>query len=143
MALQFARWSGLPFIGLRFSAIREPEEYETFPDTARDPHGGEWNVWGYVDARDVAQACRLSLTADVSGAEVFIIAAGDTASDRPNGELVETCFPSVEVRAGIGDHDTLLAIDKARRVLGYEPAFSWRDAVAVEATVGSSGSQRR
>jgi nucleoside-diphosphate-sugar epimerase len=143
MAVQFARWSGIPFIGLRFSAIREPVEYEAFPDTWGDPHMGEWNVWGYVDARDVAQACRLSLAADVSGAEVFIIAAVDTASDRPNAELLAACFPSVEVRDGVGDHDTLLGIDKARRLLGYEPAHSWRDAIAVPAAAGDSRTERR
>jgi nucleoside-diphosphate-sugar epimerase len=143
MAVQFARWSGIPFIGLRFSAIREPVEYEAFPDTWGDPHMGEWNVWGYVDARDVAQACRLSLAADVSGAEVFIIAAADTASDRPNAELLAACFPSVEVRDGVGDHDTLLGIDKARRLLDYEPAHSWRDAIAVTAAAGDSRSERR
>jgi nucleoside-diphosphate-sugar epimerase len=142
MAVQFARWSRIPFVGLRFSAIREPAEYEIFPDTWHDPHAGEWNVWGYVDARDVAQACRISLAADVSGAEVFIIAAGDTASDRPNGELLATCFPSVRVASEIGEHDTLLAIGKARRVLGYEPAHSWRDTVAVEATAGAPGRGR-
>jgi nucleoside-diphosphate-sugar epimerase len=139
MAVQFARWSRIPFIGLRFSAIREPVEYEAFPDTWGDPHMGEWNVWGYVDARDVAQACRLSLAADVLGAEVFIIAAGDTASDRPNAELLAACFPSVEVRPGIGDHDTLLAIGKAREVLGYEPAYSWRDVLDARAPAGPSG----
>jgi nucleoside-diphosphate-sugar epimerase len=143
MAAQFARWTGIPFIGLRFSAIRELAEYDAFPDTWGDPHMGEWNVWGYVDARDVAQACRLSLAADVSGAEVFIIAAADTASDRPNAELLAACFPSVEVRDGVGDHDTLLGIDKARRLLDYEPAHSWRDAIAVTAAAGDSRSERR
>jgi nucleoside-diphosphate-sugar epimerase len=143
MALQFARWSGIRFVGLRFSAIREPSEYDAFPDTWRDPHAGEWNVWGYVDARDVAQACRLSLTADVSGAEVFIIAAADTNSNRPNAELLAECFPSVPIRPAIGDHDTLLAIGKAREVLGYEPAYSWRDTIAVGAAAGVSGGERR
>ena len=143
MAIQFARWSRIPFVGLRFSAIREPVEYEAFPDTGRDPHAGEWNVWGYVDARDVAQACRLSLAADLSGAEVFIIAAADTASDRSNADLLATCFPSVSVRSGIGDHDTLLAIGKARRVLGYEPAHSWREAQAASLAARTTGSGRR
>jgi nucleoside-diphosphate-sugar epimerase len=79
----------------------------------------------------------------VSGAEVFIIAAADTASDRPNAELLAACFPSVEVRDGVGDHDTLLGIDKARRLLGYEPAYSWRDAIAVPAAAGDSRTERR
>ena len=92
-------------------------------------------MWGYVDARDVAQACRLSLSADVTGAEAFIIAAGDTVMDRPNAELMAECFPTVQLRPGTGDFDTLLSIDKARRVLGYDPAHSWRD--AVEGRVGA------
>lgn len=139
MARQFARWSHIPFIGLRFSAIREPAEYTSFRDSWSDPHLGEWNVWGYVDARDVAQACRLGLTANLSGAEVFIIAAGDTVMDRPNSELLAECFPSVPLRPGTGDFDTLLSIDKARRILGYAPRYSWRDAVAVPIGAGSRG----
>jgi nucleoside-diphosphate-sugar epimerase len=137
MARQFARWSSIPFVGLRFSAIRELAEYESFPDNWRDPHLAEWNLWAYVDVRDVAQACRLALTADVQGAEVFIIAARDTVMDRPNVELVAECFPSVPLRPGHADHGTLLSIDKARQVLCYEPAHSWRDAVAIPAGLRS------
>jgi nucleoside-diphosphate-sugar epimerase len=145
MAVEFARWSGMPFIGLRFSAIRERTEYDDFPNTWDDPHAGEWNAWGYVDARDVAQACRLSIAADVSGAEVFIIAAADTNSTRPNAELLDACFPAVPVRGPLGDHDTLLAIGKARQLLGYEPAYSWRDVIetgARAAAVVTSGETR-
>jgi nucleoside-diphosphate-sugar epimerase len=28
--------------------------------------------------------------------------------------------------AGVGEHETMLSIDKARRVLGFEPQHSWR-----------------
>lgn len=135
MARQFARWSRIPFIGLRFSAIREPVEYESLPDSSRDPHAGEWNLWGYVDARDAAQACRLSLTAPVTEADIFMIAAGDTASDRPSAELMAECFPSVGLAKPIGEHETLLSIDKARLVLGYVPGHSWRDGLVVHAGV--------
>jgi nucleoside-diphosphate-sugar epimerase len=137
MARQFARWSHIPFVGLRFSAIREIAEYDSFADLQRDPHLNEWNVWAYVDARDVAQACRLSLTADVRGSEAFIVAAADTVMERPNAELMATSFPGVPIRPGTGDHDTLLSIDKARKVLGYAPAHSWRQELAV--TAGAAG----
>ena len=143
MARQFARWSHIPFIGLRFSAIREPAEYASFPDAWSDPHLGEWNLWGYVDARDVGQACRLGLSVDLSGAEAFIIAAGDTVMDRPNAELLAECFPSVPLRPGTGEFDTLLSIDKARRVLGYTPRHSWRDEVGVVVSAGSGSSEDR
>jgi hypothetical protein len=33
----------------------------------------------------------------------------------------------VPVRDSLGEHETLLCIDKARRVLGYDPAFTWRE----------------
>jgi nucleoside-diphosphate-sugar epimerase len=130
MARQFARWTHIPFIGLRFSAIREPAEYATFPESRED---GAWNVWGYVDARDVAQSCRLALSTDIVGAEAFIIAAADTAADRPNSELMAEAYPSVPIRPGTGDRDTLLSIDKARRLLGYAPEYSWRQAVVAAA----------
>jgi nucleoside-diphosphate-sugar epimerase len=137
MAAEYARWSGIPFIGLRFSAIRDPDEYAGFRETARDRHRGEWNLWAYVDGRDVAQSCRLALEADAAGAEVFIIAAADTNSERPNGELLSACFPEVAVRRPVADHETLLAIDKARDVLGYAPAHSWRETSPVPAGIGS------
>jgi hypothetical protein len=35
----------------------------------------------------------------------------------------------VEVRKELGEHETMLGIDKARRVLGYEPQHSWRNEV--------------
>jgi nucleoside-diphosphate-sugar epimerase len=130
MARQFARWTRIPFVGLRFSAIREPAEYAAFPESRED---GAWNVWGYVDARDVAQSCRLALTADIAGAEAFIIAAADTAADRPNPELMAEAYPSIPIRPGTGDHDTLLSIDKARRSLGYAPEYSWRQAMVAAA----------
>jgi nucleoside-diphosphate-sugar epimerase len=138
MARHFARWSGIPFIALRFSAIREPAEYAAFPDSWADPHLAEWNLWSYVDARDVAQASRLALTAPVSGADAFIIAAGDTVMDRPDRELLAACFPELPVRDGADGHQTLLSIDKARRVLDYDPVWSWRDVLAQTAAAGRS-----
>jgi nucleoside-diphosphate-sugar epimerase len=129
MARQFARWSGVTFIGLRFSAIREPAEYELFPRTWTAPDAGEWNLWSYVDARDVAQACRLGLTADVRGSEVMIVAAADTVMDRPSRELMASSFPGVPVRDGIAEYAALLSSEKAGRLLGYKPAHSWRDSV--------------
>jgi UDP-glucose 4-epimerase len=32
----------------------------------------------------------------------------------------------VRIARELGEHDTLLSIDKARRVLGYSPKHSWR-----------------
>ena len=129
MARQFNRWSGIPFIGLRFSNIMEPHDYQRFPGFWKDARLRKWNLWGYVDARDVAQSCRLGLKADIKGAEYFIIAAGDTVMTRPNRELMAEVFPDVPLHAGTGDFETLLSVSSARQRLGYIPQYSWRNEI--------------
>jgi nucleoside-diphosphate-sugar epimerase len=127
MARQFSRWSGIPIVGLRFSNVMERHDYAHFPAYWDDPGLRKWNLWGYVDESHVAESVRRALTADVRGADAFIIAAGDTVMRRPSRELMAEVFPGVPVAAGVSGTDTLLGIEKARRVLGYEAAFSWRE----------------
>ena len=126
MARQFSRWSGIPFVGLRFSNIMVRDDYERFPSYWDDPHLRKWNLWGYVDESHVAQSVRLALEADVNGADSFIIAAADTVMKRPSRELMGEVFPGVPVADGVEGTDTLLAIGKAQAKLGYSPQFSWR-----------------
>jgi nucleoside-diphosphate-sugar epimerase len=127
MARQFSRWSGLPFIGLRFSNVMERADYEAFPSYWEDPRLRKWNLWGYVDESHAAQSVRQALSVDLPGANAFIIAAADTVMRRPSRELMAEFFPGVPVDDAVAEHGTLLAIDSARRVLGYDPAFSWRE----------------
>ena len=126
MARQFSRWTGIPFVGLRFSNVMERADYERFPAFWEDPHLRKWNLWSYVDESHVAESVRRALVADVRGAEAFVIAAADTVMRQPSRELMAQIFPAVPVRAGVAGNDTLLGIDKARRLLGYAPTFSWR-----------------
>ena len=127
---QLHRWNGTPHVALRFSNIMEPQDYERFPSFWSDPMLRRWNLWGYVDARDVAQSCRLALDADL-GAEHLIVAAADTVMNRPSAELMADVYPSVPYRPTEGEYDTLVSIGKARKLLGYEPQWSWRDHIAV------------
>jgi nucleoside-diphosphate-sugar epimerase len=127
MAHQFHRRFGMPITGLRISNIMQPDEYARFPTFWDDPALRKWNLWGYVDARDVAQAARLALELDIPGSNQYIIAAADTVMNRSSKGLMEEVFPTVEIREDLGEFETLLSIDKAREVLGYEPDYSWRD----------------
>jgi nucleoside-diphosphate-sugar epimerase len=129
IAEQIARWSGIPFVGLRISNIMEPHDYQRFPDYWPDPHPRKWNLWGYVDVRDVAQACRLGLEADVAGSQNVIIAAADTVMNRPSRDLLADVFPGVKLNREIAEYETLLAIDRATALLGYRPRYSWRDEI--------------
>jgi nucleoside-diphosphate-sugar epimerase len=129
MAVQLNRRTGIPVVGLRISNIMEPDDYARFPSYWVDPRIRKWNLWGYVDCRDVAQACRLGLEAGVTGAEVCIVAAADTVMPRPSAELMAEVFPEVPLTRPVTGRETLLSIERARRVLGYEPAHRWADHV--------------
>ncbi len=125
LAAQMARWHGMRFVGLRFSNVMEPHDYARFAAWQDNPALRRWNLWGYVDARDCAAACRLALDADTTGSENFIIAAADTCMRMDNARLLAAEFPGTRLAPGTGPNDTLLGIAKARRILGYAPAHSW------------------
>ena len=130
MARQMARWNpGTAFIGLRLSNVMEPHDYARFPTWQDTPRFREWNLWGYIDARDAAQAVRKALHVDLTGADHFIIANADTVMTRDSAELMAEVFPDVPLRGKVEGTATLLSIDKARRVLGFAPEHSWRSAV--------------
>lgn len=129
MARHFCRWDpALKMIGLRFSNVMEPGDYAAFPGFDADPGIRKWNLWSYIDARDGAQAVRRALEYDATGMDVFIVANADTCMSRSNEELIAAHFPDVPRKRPVGPNETLLSIDKARRILGYEPRHSWRNA---------------
>ncbi|GAB3447154.1 NAD(P)-dependent oxidoreductase [Phycicoccus ginsengisoli] len=130
MARHFCRWDPeLVAVGLRFSNVMAVEDYARFPSFDADPQARRWNLWGYIDARDGAQAVERGLAHEAPGADVFVIANADTVMSRSSASLMAEVYPDVEVRRELGEHETLLCIDKARRVLGYEPRHTWRDHV--------------
>ncbi len=133
IAEHFAQWTGVPYVALRFSNIWRAEDYHELPEFWSDPASRKWNMWGYIDDRDVALSCRLALEAPaeaVAGSPAFIIAAADTIMNRPSAELLAEVFPGVGLTREVSEFGTLLAIDRAREALGFEPKHSWRDHVS-------------
>jgi nucleoside-diphosphate-sugar epimerase len=127
MARQMHRWNpATSFLGLRISNIIEPHEYGLFAGWQQDPDIRKWNLWSYVDSRDVALACRLALEAPTIGADHCIIAASDSVMGRPSADLMAACFPQVAMTRTVGEFESLQSTDKARRLLGYVPRHSWR-----------------
>jgi len=126
MAKQFCRWDpSMKIVGLRFSNVMEPKDYSRFAAFQDDPRARKWNLWGYVDVRDAAQAIRKALEAPIRGAEVFAIAGAETVMARRSAELVAEVFPAVPVGRELGPNESLHSIEKAKKVLGYQPEHSW------------------
>ena len=122
----YARTAGMTVVSLRFSNVMIESDYSNFAGWQDDPMKRVWNVWAYIDARDAAEACRLSLLADVKGHESFIITSNTSVMNRPTTELIKEIFPNVEVHRPIEGVETAMVSDKAKRMLGYAPTHDWR-----------------
>lgn len=128
LATKLVRWDPeLSITALRFSNVLDTTDYKLVPGYQNDASLRRWNLWGYIDTRDGAQAVERALAANLPGFDTFIIAAADTLMERPSVDLAAEEFPGVEFTREVAGTDTLLSIDKARRVLGYNPRHSWRD----------------
>jgi len=130
MAEQFCRWDPkMKMVGLRFSNVIEPQDYANFPAFDKDARARYFNLWTYIDARDGAEAVRLALEAKLTGAHVFAIANADSVMSRSNDELLDEVFPKTKRQRPLKPNESLIAIEKAERVLGYKPKYAWRDQV--------------
>jgi nucleoside-diphosphate-sugar epimerase len=70
---------------------------------------------------------RLALEAEFTGFEAFVIANEDTVMRRSSADLAAEVFPDVPLRRPLEGRETLLSIDKARRLLNYAPTHTWLD----------------
>lgn len=126
MAEHVSRWSGIPFVGLRFSNVFTEVERDGIDSFKDDPESRIWNLWGWIDVRDAGAACRNALEADTTGSVNLIIANDDTIVSDPTSDLVARFFPEVELRRALEGHETLLANRRAKELIGFAPRHGWR-----------------
>lgn len=126
LAGKLVRWDPeLSISAFRFSNVLTPEGFADQAEWNADPSLRKFNLWGYIDTRDAAQAVLKALEKKLPGFETYIIGNADTVLSTPTAELVEKYYPNVPLKHKLVGNETLLSIDKARRLLGYEPAHSW------------------
>jgi nucleoside-diphosphate-sugar epimerase len=91
---------------------------------------GRSNFWASVDARDSAQALEKGLTADYAGSHALFVNDSENAAGFDSEVLVQAFFPDVTGRTHpLQGRETLVSIDKARALLGYEPEHHISDAM--------------
>ncbi len=128
MARQYCRRNPeMKIFGLRYSNIMEEHDYKQFKSFQNDPFLRKWNFWGYIDARDVAQACLLAMESKLKGADHFIIAADDTVMEEDNKSLLDKVFPKINIKGDIRKNKSLLSNEKAKSILGFKPEYSWKN----------------
>jgi nucleoside-diphosphate-sugar epimerase len=130
-ARSFQARSGTDVYGLRINNVIEPHEYaELFPAFLEDPSLRRRNVFAYIDTRDLSQVVQRCLEVDGLGYQVFNVANADMSVAATTEDVRRRFYDGVELRREMGRDETFYSIDKARRLLGYEPRHSWRDVLA-------------
>jgi UDP-glucose 4-epimerase len=131
---------------LRYAAFRpcyviSPEEWAGAPtqqghtvvERLDDPALSAPAVFNYVDARDVADFLDVLLQSmdRIPNGETFFVGAADALAREPLSELIPRYLPAAGALAGnLTGSRPAFSIDKARRLLGWEPKRSWRSELA-------------
>jgi nucleoside-diphosphate-sugar epimerase len=125
-ARSFQARSGADIYGLRINNVIEPHEYDALvPAAAEDPSIRRRNIFAYIDAVDLGRMVACCLRTDGLGFEMFNVANPDSSVDLPTAELVARFYHGIDVRRALTGRETLYAIDKARRLVGFAPRASW------------------
>jgi nucleoside-diphosphate-sugar epimerase len=85
---------------------------------------GYSNFWASIDARDSAQAIELGLLAEYEGSHPLWVNDSHNSAGVPTQTLAEIFYPDVPLKRSLEGTETLVSIDKARTLLGYEPEYS-------------------
>lgn len=128
-AKAFHRRTGADIYCLRIGNVLDPVDYQKFATWNSDPSLRKRITWSYIDGRDLATACRLGIEKDGLGFQVMNVAADDVSSDLPTAELLKRFYPNVPIKKPLGEFETILSNDKLKRLLGWKPAYNWREQV--------------
>ena len=102
------------------------EQWQGYRRNITDPARGGSNLWTVTDARDAARAFRLALENNAIAHEVFLINGPDTYSLVETPTLAARHYADVPLRRPLSGFDSFVSTDKARRLLGYQPRYTWR-----------------
>jgi nucleoside-diphosphate-sugar epimerase len=112
---------GIDVVSFRFPHVNSAEMLRRQADGHKeDPVRGVREGWSYLDTRDAAYAIELGLTAQLSGAHKFFVAAGTTNAPYETEALLDAFAPEVpRLRRFVG-REVPIDLTAARTVLGFQ-----------------------
>ena len=116
---------------MRFHGLMDRERQAAL--NAADVRHGAYGTnamhfWGWTDFAEAARACVLAIEVDFGGHEAFFINSEDTSADEPTEELIKKVYPEAEIRSPMPGNTSAISVEKAKRLLGWQPKATWRDA---------------
>jgi nucleoside-diphosphate-sugar epimerase len=132
MGQAFCRRRPMQVASLRYHGLWPRERQAAWNASAeKDSQDAERyarNYWSWVDLDEAALAAVLAVENDWAGHEAFFIQADDSVATTPTEELLDRWYPEAERKARIAGFGSPISNEKAKRVLGWVPAVTWRDA---------------
>jgi len=140
IAARVARRYGVSAVSLRASWVNYPGAYETraaregFDPATAEPSG---NFWSYVDVRDLIAAVEAAIAPDapeppVAGHEAVLVTAAENFVGRDTAAAIEAVHGELPDDCDLGGDEAAFDLGKAKRVLGWEPEHSWREAEGID-----------
>ncbi|CUI32949.1 NAD-dependent epimerase/dehydratase family protein [Cognatishimia activa] len=141
IAEMFAELYRMTFVGLRLSNVLyddpdHPQNFQSIPGYWEDVNSRRFNTWGYIHSEDSAEAVRLSLETDLSGANVYTIAADDNIMNISTQDILDQVWPGLKVDPDLPRRVAFLNSDKAKRELGWEPKHTWASVLGRDPETG-------
>lgn len=124
-ARAFHARGGMDILALRIGNVVEPDDYSALLASFSEPAERQFIAWSYIDARDLALACRLAIGVDGVGFQILNVAADDVSSSLQTAELLRRFYPNVRLTRAIGERETLLSNSRIKNVLGFQPEHTW------------------
>jgi nucleoside-diphosphate-sugar epimerase len=118
------------YSSMRFNGMWDDNR---FRELHRAPVTDPWvrcqGFWTYLHIKDAATACRMAIeSSGWSGHEKLFLNADDTMVNVPTMEAIRTVYPGVPLRRQFDGFEAPISTERARKVIGWRPKHSWRDA---------------
>jgi len=126
IARSYSEKAEMTTVILRPPRVVTPEELRSL----RESKGiipGRFALFNYIDARDLAEACRLAVERPLSGCNVLFAGSGDSLVREPLCSLYPKLMPRIGKKAeALTEGRSSVSLEKIKEVLGWAPRYSWR-----------------
>ncbi|MAS35995.1 MAG: hypothetical protein CL610_18450 [Anaerolineaceae bacterium] len=126
------RTPDMSLTSLRFTAVLDEggRKHMTELHNSAEPTGFSGAFWTYVDVRDAALSCRLSMEYTTPGHEAYYITAPNIWPKEPIEELLRTHYPGdYPVADHIRGDASPVDCSKAERLLGWKARYNFDGSV--------------
>lgn len=118
--MAWRRW-GIDVVSFRFPHVNSADALQRMSDHVREhPASGLREAWTYLDTRDSAYAVELGLTAPLTGAHTFFVAAGTSSAPYATEDLLDAFAPEVPRSRRFVDREVPMDLTAVRTVLGFQ-----------------------